>query len=207
MIPRPFCFGIQCTLDGQLEPNWPSVPLQFLAGYPESAILVHVESTHASQVTFGSRVRELSRLADSAGTEVPVIREDRFSTSSADLVNVPVNPGLRQTLRIYALPDVPDPEVEVRYYRQPNDSGPRFDTTIELLRANRVRLRMREASEPVNVFPAIAEVGNIETFPELVSEETIWIEVAPLTPGLRIFALLSLTDNDTQQVTIISSAK
>jgi len=30
------------------------------------------------------------------------------------------------------------------------------------------------------------------------------VEIAPLTPGLRIWALLSVTNNDTQQVTIIT---
>lgn len=35
-------------------------------------------------------------------------------------------------------------------------------------------------------------------------EDEIWIEVVPITPGLRIWAMLSVTNNETQQVTLIT---
>jgi hypothetical protein len=56
----------------------------------------------------------------------------------------------------------------------------------------------------VDYYPALAEIGNIEGLPELAGETTIWVEVAPIRPGLRIWALMSVTNNVTQQVTIIT---
>lgn len=204
ILPRAFCFGIMCPEEGALGPGEAAVPFQHLAGFPEPAILVHVETAVATQVTFSSRIRDLSRSADTAGTEVPVVREDRMPAGPVYLLNVPLDRRFRQTLRVYALPDLLDPEVRVRYFRQADDVGPRFDSGIHLLRSDTVRLRMRAASGPVNYFPALAEVGNVERYPELAGEKNIWVEVAPITPGLRIWALVSLTNNDTQEVTVIS---
>lgn len=202
MVPRPYpC--IECPIGGPVGPGWPSLRLQHIFGYPESAILVHVESEHASEVTFATRIRDLSRATLSAGTEVPVVREDRMSGGPIYLLNVPIEARFRQTLRIYALPDVERPEVEVRYFRQPDPSA-RLDLETHLLRAQRIALRNPTFPGQFQFFPAVAEVGNVETFPELARESTIWVEIVPLTPGLRIWALLSITNNENQHVTIIS---
>lgn len=204
IVPRASCFGIMCPAEGRLGPGEPSLPFQHLAGFPEPAILVHVESTQAAKVTFASRVRDLSRENDSAGTDVPVIREDRMSATPIYLLNVPMGPRFRQMLRLYALPDVADPEVEVRYFRQPDATGPAIDLSLHLLRVDRVRLRMRPSGDIVNLFPALAEIGNVDRFPELAGEKAIWLEVTPLTPGMRIWAMTSITNNATQQVTLVT---
>jgi hypothetical protein len=204
MAPRPYECAFECTLGGPVGPSLPSLRLQYLAGYPESAILVHVETEHASEVTFDTRLRDTSRATRSAGTQIPVIREDRMSTGPLYLLNIPIEPAFRNTLRVYALPDVEEPEVEVRYFRQLNPDGPGLDVNIYLLRVERLTLRSRPSTEQFNVFPAVAEIGNIETFPELAGESTIWVEIVPLTPGMRAWGLISLTNNETQQVTIIS---
>lgn len=199
MAPQPYCFAFECTLAGTVRPGRPSLPFQHLTGYPESAILVHVESEHAPAVTFESRIRDVSRAAASAGTEVPVVREDRMSAGPLYLLDIPVEAGFRSTLRVYALPDVELPEVEVRYFRQPDPSGPGLDLDIHLLRTERLALRSRPSAGEWNLFPAIAEIGNVQTFPELAGESAIWVEIVPLTPGLRIWGLVSITNNETQR--------
>lgn len=204
MVPRPFCYGIQCPLDGQLEPGWPSVPFHFLVGFPWPAVVVYVEREHASEVTFGSRIRDTSRMRDSAGTQVPVVREDQMTTGPVAILNVPVAPRFRHTLRVYALPDAEAPEVEVRYFRQPDPSGPRLDLLPHLLRVDRVQLRTRASALDFNHFPPIAEITSIETFPEVSGESTMWIEVVPTSPNTRVWAMLSITNNETQQVTLVT---
>ncbi|HEX6100979.1 MAG TPA: hypothetical protein VF432_31970 [Thermoanaerobaculia bacterium] len=204
MTPGPFCFAFECTLEGTVRPGRPSIPFQYLAGYPESAILVHVESEHASEVAFESRIRDVSRGARSAGTQIPVIREDRMSTGPLYLLNIPIESTFRNTLRVYALPEAEQPEVEVRYFRQPDPNGPGIDLNIYLLRVDRVALRVPPPLGTWQLAPAVAVIGNIETFPELAGESTIWVEVVPLTPGMRAWGLVSVTNNETQQVTVIS---
>jgi hypothetical protein len=204
MAPRPYDCAFECTLGGPVQPSWPSLRLHHLTGYLESAILVHVESEHAEEVTFDTRIRDLSRATRSAGTQIPVIREDRMSTGPLYLLNIPMEPTFRHTLRVYALPDVEQPEVEVRYFRQPNPNGPGLDLNIHLLRVERITLRVPPPLGTWQLAPSVAEIANIETFPELAGESTIWVEVVPLTPGMRAWALISVTNNETQQVTIIS---
>jgi len=204
MVPRPFCFGITCPLAGALQPDWPAVPFQHLSGFPEPAILVHIDSRFASEAAFASRVRDLSMAADSAGTEVRVVPEGEMSTGPVYLLNVPASPKFRTTLRVYALPEVQDPEVEVRYFRQPDDQGSRLDTDVVLLRTDRVRLRTRRDGGELQLYPSIVEIGALDALPELAGEDAIWIEVVPITPHLRIWALLSVTNNETQQVTVVS---
>ncbi|HET8773145.1 MAG TPA: hypothetical protein VFP80_05120 [Thermoanaerobaculia bacterium] len=207
IAPGAFCRGAECTIDGWVAPNLPAIPFEGPQGPLEPAILVHVETQHAAAVTFESRLRELSRSADSAGTEVPVIREDRMSSGPLYLLNVPMKTPSRYMLRLYGLPDVAEREVEIRYFRQPSTSGPNIDLDLVLLRVDRVALRSRESFLPWNFYPALAEIGSLELFPELAAEDAIWIEVVPLSAGLRIWAMLSITNNTTQQVTLVTPGK
>jgi hypothetical protein len=200
IIPHLLCFSV-CPLGGPLEPNWGSVPFRPAMTFPELALLVHVEQEHAGDVVFASRVRELSRSADSAGTEVPVIREADMSASTLRLLNVPIRPELRDMLRIYALPDLQDIQVDVRYFHQFQDGD---ELVVALLRQDRIRLRIPPPLGEYRLHPAVAEVGDLQAVRELAPEHAIWIEVAPVTPDARIWAFVSVTNNETQQVTLIT---
>jgi hypothetical protein len=71
-----------------------------------------VERTVAPSVFFSLRVRDTSRSSSSAGVEIPTPRE---STNPAkmriQLLNVPVEPGFRHTLRIYTFDYLRDPSI------------------------------------------------------------------------------------------------
>lgn len=209
MTPTPFCFGIQCTDTWPLQPGL--APGRFERTYPgELAVLVHVDRLHAADVQFVSRIRDVSRGARWAGTAVPVIREDAMATGPLRLLNVPIDPLFRNTLRIYALPDLLEGEVEVRYYRLPVFGGTGVDLSVVLLHTQRVRLAdspgnaiPRLVGAPV-LFPLIGQVANLQDFPELAAAGAIWIEIVPLTPGLRFWAMVSITNNETQQVTLVT---
>jgi hypothetical protein len=202
VIPLPFCRSSpSCFFVLHLEPvpmPFPVEPSNFQKG---SALLLHVESRFASNFTFSSRVRDLSRAGDSAGTSIPVVREDGITAQPVHLLNVSIAPKFRNMLRIYALPEVADPEVEVRYYGMPD-----FDLQVDLnpVRTERVRLRTYPAVQGYLVQPAIAEVVGFDTAPEVTGKTALWIDVVPITPGLRIWAFVSVTNNDTQQVTLIT---
>jgi hypothetical protein len=51
-------------------------------------------------VAFNLRVADTSRNAESAGTEVPVVRDRDFRTATARLLNVPVSANFRITFRL-----------------------------------------------------------------------------------------------------------
>jgi hypothetical protein len=54
------------------------------------------------------------------------------------------------------------------------------------------------------LFPGYAEIGFVASLPELRDSALVHIELAPLSPEQRIWAFVSVTNNETQHVTTIS---
>lgn len=205
MMPRPFCFAGLCPLGGDLKPGLPAVPFHhfssFYDPFPEHAFLVHIETQHAAHVAFASRVRDISRMSDSAGTEVPVVREEDMRASPLYLLNIPVDAKFRSMLRLYALPDLDEIEVDVRYLRRYQE---REEFAVVLVRQDRIRLRIPAPIAGFRLHPAMAEVGDLQNLPEIAALNAFWIDVVPVSPGARIWAFASITNNDTQQFTLVT---
>jgi hypothetical protein len=196
------CLGpILCGSGFSIDPTSP--PSRFIAAATvTTGLLAHIRSLPGADVVFSSRIRDLSHASDSSGTEVPAIPEEEFAAGSLSLIDVPTIYGARTLLRVYALPEAAAPrEVEVRYYRIP-DPG---DEVRLLLRTDRLRLDVPVRSDiQPRYLAAYGQIAGIEFLPELFFGESAWIEVVPLTPGLRIWALASVTNNATQQVTLVT---
>jgi hypothetical protein len=201
-VPAPYCrsgSGL-CLSTVDVDVFGVALPVD---NFGDGPVLFHVDSRYAAQLTFASKIRDLSRHEQSAGTEIPVIREDRMSAAPLYLLNVPVEPGFRDMLRIYALPEVDDPEVEVSYYERLDEFY--VDNASHVpLRTERVRLRTFAPIGEHRLDPSLAEISGIEALPEIAGKNALWIEVKPITPGLRIWAFVSITNNTTQQVTLVT---
>jgi hypothetical protein len=53
--------------------------------------------------------------------------------------------------------------------------------------------------------PAYAEIADlVEAFPQIAAYERLRIRIEPLTPGMRYWAFVTITDNMTQHVTVVS---
>jgi hypothetical protein len=131
------------------------------------------------------RVRDTSREAENAGTEIPVVRERDFLNRNVALLNVPLHKKFRQTLRIYALGSG---QVEV------NVGG-----VMHLL----------ELTPGQDIFdPGYAEFTNFPPPPE-TGIRPIRVEVhAPsdvvIGTYVPIWAMVTVTNNATQQITAIT---
>ena len=206
-VVAPIILGcnFQCPFPLPIEPPLPPRRLEVFPLH-ETALLVHVRAREAEFFSFELRVRDVSREMDSAGTEIPVVPEEEMSPLPRRLMNIPLSAKFRHTLRVYALPEVANPEVEVRYFKMLE--GREFEPV--LLRTDRVALR-HSLPTPTQVrngisglYPSIAEIGNFQSLPELAGIKSIWIEVVPVTEALRIWAFASITNDETQQVTIVT---
>ena len=133
------------------------------------------------------------------------------------LLDVTVDPRFRSTLRIYRFDTFTDfpPAVRVRIYDlcglSPIDrncsSAPFAETTLVL----------RKTENDPN-HPDFAMIGNlVDAFPQLTNVQPIdlpplnyfrpaavRIEIEPLTADLRFWAFVSVTNNETQHVTVIT---
>lgn len=150
-----------------------------------------VPRNDANDVAFSLRVRDVSRVAEGFGTELPVVRErDLFRNQTISLLDVPVDPRYRAKLRVYGLDPFPGdftPHAEVRIVRA---NGSETKTGVALVRSC--------GGNDCAGKPAYGEID----LPAGGSGE----EVDLFVDGMRDmpgWAFVSVTNNDTQQVTLV----
>ena len=140
--------------------------------------------------TFSSRLYELSRAAQPAGVYVPVVREEEFFTEPKRFVGIPGDATVRTAVRFY---DVTSPF-------GPRAAGARIE--VFDLDGNKLGEHVTPVSE--SIFLRFAEVHDIAS---LISglPERFDLRVSPIPADLTFWALVSVTDNETQQVLLINA--
>ncbi len=142
---------------------------------------IYVTKDELPNVAMSLRVYDRSRTTQSFGTELPIVHENQFThgTTVITLLNVPTDARFRNALRIYAT--------------APTQVMVRVSATIT------------EIYQPVtlsgggSVFePATA---TFTAFPPGLGLATVTITVPP---EAHVWAFVSVTNNDTQQITTVS---
>ncbi len=131
-----------------------------------------------------ARLRDLSRNASSAGIELPLVRETDFRADEIDLNAIPRDPGFRITLRVYGLDAGGDVTLE-----QLDMKGNLLSTTVVTLAPPAVP----------GLLPGYAQIA-LDTTPDLTP---VRLRIRPRTSNLRIWALASITNNVTSEVTLV----
>lgn len=150
-------------------------------------ILIRVGATEP-WYTFSSRLYELSRAAQPAGVYVPVVREEEFFREPKRFVGIPGDATVRTAVRFYDLSTgllAEGARIEV------------FDLAGE---------KIGEHVAPVaeSIFVRVVEIHDIASvIPGL--PERFDVRVSPIPEGLTYWALVSVTDNETQQVLLITA--
>lgn len=143
---------------------------------------------------FHLRIRDSSRDATNAGTEIPVVHESDLRTSTLHLINIPMDSRFRQTLRIYdgALPPT---RFAVRVYDFASNAL-LASTTVEAV------------SPDVGLFrdlPPLAQIPDLRgLLPGRTAAGAVRVEVEPLSSGSHFWAFVSVTNNETQQATLVT---
>lgn len=155
--------------------------------------LFYVHRNVAQRVTFNLRIHDRSRQSQTWGTEIPVIREPEFLVGKAQLIDVPIDARFRPTLRIYDVDGTGRAEITVRVYSA-------FSPT--LLTEMRLPLLVIGRQQNPPTLPGYAQLDRFgELFP---GEQWLRIELEPASAGLRYWAFVSVTNNETQHVTTIT---
>lgn len=139
----------------------------------------------ADSLTFASRIRDTSRQALTAGTEVPVVREHDFR-NQLRFLNVPVDSRYRVTLRLWSLGDFPAfiaTVDSIPAQQQPLIVSNIPGTSMWFGTLDVTSLLTKASNNPTNLAVTVA--------PNALTSPPIW-------------GMLSITNNDTQQVTIVS---
>jgi hypothetical protein len=153
-------------------------------GNPWGHVLYALRGTTAN-LDFASRIRDTSRQSLTAGTEVPVVRERDFR-AQLRFMNIPVDPRYRVTLRLWSLSDAAQFVATV-------DSTPAQQDLLTLSKIPGTSMSFGS----LDVTSLLAKASNNPTnltvagVPNLLVSPPVW-------------GIVSITNNDTQQVTIIS---
>lgn len=135
-------------------------------------------------VTFFSRVRDLSRQAESAGVQIPVVREGDFRAGRLAFPNVPTDGRYRYMLRVWTMDD------DMLFVS--SSSGPA--AVVQTARIPGAAMSFAS----IDATPVLRQVTG--------SPLTIVVvqHIFGSTAQPPLWAMLSITNNETQQVTIIS---
>jgi len=175
---------------GQIAPKSSRSGVGNGPGY-SPARFITVLASQAPRLQFNLRIRDLSRQAQTAGTEIPVVRESKFRSGRVILLNVPIDARFRQTLRLYEFLETGQRpgSVLVRFFR----IGSPPDALV-----HEEGLTLAGPSSVV----AYAQLGPFP--PELFDASTVRIEIEPVTPNMRYWGFVSITNNETQHVTTVT---
>jgi hypothetical protein len=149
------------------------------------------EMPASGAIRIEARLRDLSRNASSAGIALPILRESDFRSDEVNLIAVPRDPAFRVTLRIYCLDSSSLVTVE------------QIDQNGQLLRIDSVPLTP-PASGDYSLLTAYAQLGL-----DAASQPStpIRLRIRPAASGAHIWALASVTNNATSEVTLIQPAR
>ena len=182
-ICQPIC-------DGRPQPRQTTIanaPTSSTAGWVE--ILPRQAMANAD---LGLVSRDVSRGAQDLGTEIPVLRENDLFARPFSIANVPADARYRVTLRIY---DIDAPRTIALRMVGAHSAAPLVDEGLQLAAA---------ASMRTGGFAAINDL--VAAYPKLAGQGPLRIEVDPLirNDAKSAWAFVSITNNETQHVTVIS---
>ncbi|HEX6642923.1 MAG TPA: hypothetical protein VF215_17535 [Thermoanaerobaculia bacterium] len=158
---------------------------------------VYLREADEPKLHLNARVYDVSRTAETAGSEIPIVREHDFTHGTISLLGIPVATQFRHTLRVYDLDGRDGAQVAIRIYAN-EETTPRLSVTRTLTAPDTVTIGDRP------IFPATTqfEIGQLVS---LTGIETLRVDVEPLDDGLRIWSFVSVTNNDTHHVTTFSA--
>jgi hypothetical protein len=160
---------------------------QFHACYPRGTVF-YAPRSEASHLAMSLRIRDISRDDEGYGTEIPVVREHDFvHGAEIRLLDVPLDPRYRVKVRLYAVEPGLAPSLS-GFVRIQRDSG------LLQLPFSLTKFQSYFSNEPY-----YAEVD----LPQGAIGERVNLEIVmPLDATAWAFA--SVTNNETQQVTIVA---
>lgn len=157
----------------------------FFAG-PITALIG--QTVAPDQISLSLRTTDMTTAASSNGIEIPLPRPSDFHNATITLAHIPLSPQFRTRIRLYGLENG---TATVRVIDQAGTE--RFSATINLTGVDTQAQAIR--------WPSYAEVG----IPDGLFSTAARVEIVP-SASLRVWAFASVTNNFTQQFTVVAPA-
>lgn len=165
---------------------------------------VLADARYSAALSFALRFRDLSRQSQTWGSEIPVIREGEFRPDKLFLVDIPLTEGFRQILRVYSLVDDGTAAfVRVRAFRiRPEQDLPAAPPD-DFLGEGVFQLQFISPGFPSGA-PGYLAIFDLGMIARVAGVERIRLEIEPATQGLRLWAFVTVVNNETQHATVIT---
>jgi hypothetical protein len=133
-----------------------------------------------------------------------VVRDNEFTNGTLTMNDVPMDSRFRQTLRVYSLDSSQPSSVRVTLYGGTIDAAHPAIKPDTFLGSSDFALKDNVGLLPVNTvtLPGFLEIGDIDLISSASGYDRVRIDVKPLDAS-RIWAFLTVTNNETQHVTVI----
>lgn len=148
----------------------------------------------ARRIILSARVRDLSREFDTWGTEIPVVRQSEVGTSEITLLNLPTSDRFRTMIRMYDFQNSANDFIVKVFPLDGATAIAEFVVPAQLLRGQ------KGANQGI----LFAVLGDL--VPTSGAPERIRVTINTAKPG-KFWAFASVTNNDTQHVTVISPVR
>lgn len=196
-----FMFPVDSIFDGPVlgtpPPHRP--PAHFTAWalpqYKPSGYLLEVPRQAAPATSFGLLVKDLSQQAEALGTQIPVVREKDFFDRPFTILNVPSDSRYRVALRLYRI-DAGGSTMRLRILPLQSNDAPLVDDFPLLSSVDDVDANGR--------YFALTITDLVARYPQLAGKGPLRIELDALWPQPGAWGFVSVTNNETQHVTVIS---
>lgn len=163
-----------------------------------SPVFLNVTKSIADRVFVQIRVHDLSRQAENFGTEIPALRTSAMKTTAGEILDIPHDARFRLTFRLYADKVDNESELVVRFVNESTGANREMHFPLVPI-SNEV-----PADAPITTPSFYREITDLDSYSELHDSQRIRIEIEPRAAAIRYWAFVTVTNNETQQVTTLS---
>jgi hypothetical protein len=163
-----------------------------MPGSGAPGVFLYVPVDVGPLMEYSLRVRDLALQVNSFGTEIPVVREANALSRPFNLLSVPIDDRFRHVLRVYDFTGLPG-MVRVEYLSIPGGA------VLSQLNLPLFGETGRGANGPS--YPAF---GHLSKPRDISGVERVRIRVTPLDQTQRLWAFVTVTNNNTQELTVVS---
>ena len=189
--------AIGCVPPNCNEPLNPRQTKQLGVQSAPSGYFIHVARGSVDDLSVNAVFRDITQQERSLGEGMPVVRESEFVTGRQSLLNIPTDFRFRTRLRVYGFPS-----------REPSLSLTLPFAIYHLTGTEALAQGLISLAPPADgIGPAFAELHDIDAlYPQISGRGPFRIELGPMleTADNRYWALASVTNNETQHVTLIT---
>jgi hypothetical protein len=179
---------------------------------PSNGVVLHAEEQFADSLRVSLRVHDLSRQDKSWGATIPVVPESRFAQSVSLLALPGQEPSFRVNVRIYSLTIDSPVQINVRAFATSPFFS--FDPTAQDIVLGSQTLSLASpipgsgiGTPPAGSAPSYLFIGDLKPIIGSATPPFYRLEISSATPNVTIWAFATITNNDTQEVTVVPPAE